>query len=380
MYDPAVRAIVLVGGQGTRLRPLTWRTPKQLVPMLNRPLLELMLEHLHDHGVRRVTFAMTEPNAAIEEAFGDGSAFGMQIERVYEGEPLGSGGAIATCADGWDEPFLVCNGDILSDIDLSGMIAAHRARGAEVSIALYEVEDPSRFGVVALDGERITKFVEKPRLEDAPSRWINAGVWFFEPGAAAELSPERFNRVEDELFPRMAESGRPILGFRHHGYWADVGNSVAYLHTNVDLLRGAVPERLPDDWPESGQAFAAAEVGAAAAIHGPALLATGTVVADGALLEDGVIAGEHCGIEAGAHVAASVLWDRVHIGEGARVTRSVLASGTKVGPGAVLEAVVLGHDAEVGAGEQPPPGTELEPAASYLDGAIVAPPNHVGSA
>ena len=371
-----MKAIVLVGGRGTRLRPLTPRTPKQLVPMLNRPLLELLLRQLHGHGVREVRLAMTEPSVAIEAAFGDGAQLGLRLERVYEGEPLGSGGAIATCAAGWSEPFLVCNGDIVSDLDLDALIEAHRARAAELSVALYEVENPSRFGVVALDGDRIAEFVEKPQPGAAPSNWINAGVWLFEQSAARELDAARFNRVEDELFPRMAGAGRAIVGFRHHGYWADVGNPVAYLRTNLDLLRGAVPEMLPallpDGWPASGQALDAAEVSATAAVRGPALLGPGSVVGEGASLEEGVVAGAGCSIGADAHVASSVLWDGAAVGAGARVVRSVLASGARVGAGAVLEGAVLGHGAEVAAGERPPPATALEPDGVYRNGSIVA--------
>ncbi|MDA1062040.1 MAG: NDP-sugar synthase, partial [Chloroflexi bacterium] len=312
-----MKAIILIGGQGTRLRPLTPRTSKQLVPLLNRPLLELLLRQLHGHGVREVTLAMTERSPAIEAAFGDGAQLGLRLERAYEGEPLGSGGAIAACAAGWDEPFLVCNGDIISDLDLGGLIEAHRARAAELSIALHEVEDPSQFGVVALDGDRIVEFVEKPAAGAAPSNWINAGVWLFEQSAARELDASSFSRVEDGLFPRMAAAGRAIVGFRHHGYWADVGNPVAYLRTNLDLLRGAVPdmlpELLPDGWPASGQALAAAAVSAAAAVRGPALLGAATTVAEGARIEDGVVAGARCSIGADALVASSVLWDDVTV-------------------------------------------------------------------
>ena len=345
-----MKAIVLVGGRGTRLRPLTPRTPKQLVPILNRPLLEYLLRRLQLHGVRDVTLAMTAPSEAIEETFGDGAHLGLSIERVYEGEPLGSGGAIATCAAGWDEPFLVCNGDLVCDIDLDLMIAAHRARSAELSIALYEVDDPSRFGVVAIDGERITRFVEKPPAAEAPSNLINAGVWLFEPHLARELDATRFNRVEDELFPGMAEGGRAIVGFHHRGYWADVGTSAAYLQTNIDLLRGDSPALAPEGF--------------------PALLGEGTDVAASAMLGMGVVAGADCSIGAGSLVTASVLWDGVHVGEGARIDRSVLATGARVGAGAVLEGVVLGHGAEVAAGERPPTGTEIDDAAVFRDGTI----------
>lgn len=369
-----MRAIVLIGGEGTRLRPLTWRTPKQLVPILNRPLLEHLLRQLHAHGNERVTFAMTAPNEAIESAFGDGSALGLEIERVYEGAPRASGGAIANAAGGWDEPFLVCNGDLVSDIDLTRFAETHRRRDAELSLALYEVEDPSRFGVVKLDeDDRVSRFVEKPPREEAPSKLINAGVWLFEPSVARVLDAERFNRVEDELFPEVAASGRAIFGYRHQGFWADIGNPEAYLETNLELLAGAVPALLPDDWPADGKATGAAAVAASARIEGAALLGEGTRIGAEARLEGGVIAGAGCAIERGALVAGSVLWDGVTVGEGATVRGSVLAEGARVGAGAVVERAVIAHGAVVEAAERPPAGIQLDPEAAYRSGDIVEP-------
>ena len=344
-----MRAIVLAGGRGTRLRPLTPRTPKQLVPILHRPLLERLLLRLRDGGVDRVSVALTAPDEAIERAFGGGERLGLEVEFAHEGEPRGSGGAIAACAAGWDEPFLVCNGDLVTDIDTAALAAWSRARRAEVAIALCEVADPSRFGVAALDGDRVARFVEKPPPGEAPSNLANAGVWLFEPHVARELDADRFHRVEDELFPRMADEGRAILGWRHGGYWADVGAPDAYRRANLDLLRGAAPALAPGGWP---------------ALTGP-----GAAVEDGAALEDGVVAGADCRVGAGARVAASVLWDGVEVGAGARVEDSVLATGARVGEGAVLRGAVLGHGAEVVAGERPPPGAAIEAGAVWRGGA-----------
>ena len=376
-----MRALVLIGGKGTRLRPLSWRAPKQLVPILNRPLLAYLLDALRSHGFERVTLGMTERDEAIEAAFtGDAAPPGLEVECVLEGEPLGSGGAIANASSGWDEPFLVCNGDIVSDIDLGAFAATHRDRGAELSIALSEAEDPSRFGVVVLgEGDRVTRFVEKPPREEAPSNLINAGLWLFEAAVGRMLDANRFNRVEDELFPDLAANGRGIFGHRHEGYWADVGNPAAYLQTNLDLLAGAAPSLLPADWPEDGRVLGAAELAGDARIDGPALLGDGTRVGPGARLEGGVVAGAGCAIGRGATVAGSVLWDGVEIGEGARVRDSVLAEGARVGAGAVLEGAVLAHGAAVEAGEQPPAGTLLDPEQVYRDGKVLEPTSALGT-
>lgn len=357
-----MRAIVLVGGEGTRLRPLTLRTLKQLVPILNRPLLEHLLLHLKSHGVSDVRLAMTRHSERVETHFGDGAALGMHLDYVYEDTPLGSGGAIAQAAAGWDEPFLVCNGDLLTDLDITAMIAAHQERGAELSIALYEVEDPSPFGVVVLDGdERVTRFVEKPPRETAPSRMINAGTWLFEPGLLAEMDPTRFNRVEDELFPMLASSGRSMVGFTHRGFWLDVGNPDVYLRANLEIVAGALPALLPSDWPSNGLATSTAQLDGGVNVAAPALLGAGTTVASGAELLGPVVTGRNVSIAAGARVSGSVLWDNVTIGAGAAVSDSVLADGSRVGAGAVVRGVVLGQGAEVADGDEPPVGTRVAP-------------------
>lgn len=357
-----MRAIVLVGGEGTRLRPLTRRTLKQLVPVLNRPLLEHLLSHLASHGVTNITLAMTRHSEAVERVFEDGAALGVHIDYVYEETPLGSGGAIASVAAGWQEPFLVCNGDLLTDLDLTAFITCHQERNAELSIALHEVEDPSPFGVVVLDAdERVTRFVEKPPRETAPSRMINAGAWLFEPSLLAEMDPTTFNRVEDGLFPSLASAGRRMFGFEHKGYWLDVGNPEAYLRANLDFVSGAIPARLPAGWPTDRLATGDAQIEGSGRVTAPALLGMETSVFDGASLEGPVVTGGGCKIYPGARVSRSVLWDFVIVEEGARVTDSIIATGARVAAGAQVTGAVLGHGATVGAGAVVPPGTRLEP-------------------
>lgn len=357
-----MRAMVLVGGEGTRLRPLTLRTLKQLVPVLNRPLLEHLLRHLGAHGVTAITLAMTRHSEAVERVFGDGAALGLHLDYVYEETPLGSGGAIASVAAGWREPFLVCNGDLLTDLDVTAFCAAHRARGAELSIALHEVEDPSPFGVVVLGaGEHITRFVEKPPRASAPSRLINAGAWLFEPSLLAEMDGTRFNRVEDGLFPALAEAGRPMFGFHHRGYWLDVGTPQTYLRANLDLVAGAFPARLPEGWPADGLVTAEARIEAGARVVAPVLIGAETMVAAGAALEGPLVTGGGCVIYPGARVTRSVLWDGVVVEEGTTVADSVLASGARVAAGATVTGAVLGHGATVGAGQHAPEGTRIAP-------------------
>ncbi|MSQ41449.1 MAG: NDP-sugar synthase [Dehalococcoidia bacterium] len=357
-----MRAIVLVGGEGTRLRPLTLRTPKPLAPMLNRPLLEHLLRHLGLHGIRSITLALTTGRSsdAVRDAFGDGAALGLALDYAYEQTPLGSGGAIANAAADWGEPrepFLVCNGDLVTDLDVTALVASHRARGAELTISLYKVPDPSRFGVVRLDATgRITRFVEKPPAGTEPSNLINAGTWLFEPGLLRELPPGRYQRVEEGLFPVLAGSGRGIYGFTHYGVWTDVGTPEAYRAVNLELLGGSIPACLPAGWPRSGVMTAGAHVEAGTHVSAPALIGAGSVVRAGATLGGPVVLGERCTIEAQASVTTSVLWDGVTVGRGAVVRDCVLASGVVIGADATVEDVVLGHDARVPAGARVAPG------------------------
>lgn len=342
-----MRAIVLVGGEGTRLRPLTWRTPKALVPVLNRPLLDHLLLHLRDHGVSQVTLALTKRNEAIRAAFGDGARLGLAVDYAYEDTPLGSGGAIASIATGWTETFLVCNGDIITGLDVTAMLQSHRERGAELSISLHEVDDPSPFGVVDLapDG-RIRRFVEKPKREEAPSHLINAGTWIFQPHLLAEMDPTTFNRVEDTLFPRLADTGRPIYGFHRPSYWADVGNAPALLRVNLEMVAGALPARLPSPAPVDA-----------------VLVAPDTMIAPNARVAGPAVVGSACRIEGGAEVRDSVLWDGVTVGAHARVLRSTLASGVAIGADAVIEDCVIAHGVTVDAGARLS-GVAIEPAGS----------------
>lgn len=331
-------AIVLAGGEGTRLRPLTEQLPKSLVPILGTPLLGLLLAHLQAHGVTRVALALTRgtSSAAVARAFegdptlGGTLAPGLDLRFAFEETPLGSGGAIANAAavlGATSDPVLVCNGDLVSDIDFTAMLAAHLARSAELTIALSEVDEPSRYGVAALDGAgRITAFVEKPAAGEEPSNLANAGFWLFSAARIATLDSLAFNRVEDVLFPELVAANRPVFGFRHGGYWRDIGTPEAYRGAVMDALdrtAGPVPWLGPNAAVEDGGTVRRSAIGAGS------------------------------WIEAGAEVVDSVLWEGVRVRAGARVLRSVLGAGVEVPADAVVEDACL-----------VPPSTAFAPAAA----------------
>jgi mannose-1-phosphate guanylyltransferase len=325
-------AIVLAGGEGTRLRPLTEQRPKGLAPILGRPLLGLLLDHLRRHGVERVVLALTRgpASAAIVHALGDdptlggtlaGGAPGLELRFAFEDTPLGSGGAIANAATllgATSDPVLVCNGDLVSDLDLSAMLAAHRAQRAELTIALCEVAEPSRFGVAALDAAgRITTFVEKPRPGTEPSNLANAGFWLFSDSLIAAMDGQAFNRVEDVLFPDLVKACRAVFGWRHAGYWRDVGTPEAYREAVMDALDRASPQAAASNWLDPS-----ARIEASATVRHSAI-------------------GARSIVGSGATVLDSVLWEDVRVGTEARVARSVLGAGFEVPAGAVIEDACL---------------------------------------
>jgi mannose-1-phosphate guanylyltransferase len=281
-----VIAIILVGGEGTRLRPLTYHTPKPMLPVANRPFLEHQIEHLRRHGVDRIRLACGYRPDAIRAHFGD------RLEYVVEPEPLGTGGAIAYAARGLDETFVVANGDVLTDLDLTALVGFHRERGARMTLALHPVDDPSRYGVVvtALDGA-VEAFVEKPAPGTVDSRTINAGTYVVEPGVLELIPPGRRVSVEYDVFPLLVGAGLYARSFE--GYWRDIGTPPSYLGANLEWM------------PPGGLIDPTAHVD-------PRAQVTGSVVGPG------------CRVEAGAHVSASVLLAGAVVAEGRTVDNQVV--------------------------------------------------------
>jgi mannose-1-phosphate guanylyltransferase len=330
-----MKAVVLVGGEGTRLRPLTLTTPKPLLPIANTPFLERQLTWLAEYGVDDVVLSLGYRADAFEAHFPGGRFGDVRLHYKVEDEPLGTAGAIKYAAEGIDERFLVCNGDVLTSLDVGAMVDFHDERGAEATISLSEVEDPSAFGVVPTrpDGQVIA-FVEKPRRENAPSRWINAGTYVLEPRFLDRIPPRLMVSIERETFPRVLEQPGALFAFKSDAYWLDIGTPEKYLEANADVLQGRL----------TGTAI------------GDALLGDGAVVHESATVEVTTL-GANVVVDEGANLAYSVVMDGARIGKGVHVDASV------VGPGAVIEAgAMLSEHTVVGAGVVVPSGTRLSAA------------------
>jgi len=359
-----MNAVVLVGGGGTRLRPLTYACPKPLIPVLNRPLITHLLDNLRRHGVDRVVFAAAANERRIEEALGDGAGTGLSISYCYEPEPLGSGLAVKQAAKGFKEAFFVCNGDVITDLDVADMAARHRERGAIVSISLARVEDPSGYGVVEMDrSDRITRFVEKPPRADAPSEFANAGTWLFEPEVLDHIPDEKMDRsLEQLVFPSLIAEGYLVLGYPSDAYWMDVGTSERYLQLHADLLEGRIPQWLPGDL-RDGQASVGVEsqLWHDVKVEGRVILGRACRVGGMTRINGPVVIGDRCDVRDKALIERSVIWSQVKIGSEAVVRDSILGKGCWVGDGAVVEGAVLADGAKVRRGGRLGPGARLEP-------------------
>jgi NDP-sugar pyrophosphorylase family protein len=357
-----VFAVILAGGAGTRLRPLTYARRKELVPLLNRPLLEYRLLNLKQHGIRDVVLACSQGMGEIEEHFGDGSSLGLRMQYAYEDKPLGSGRAVKEAARfaGADGAIVVCNGDILTNLDLTGMIARHRETAATLSISLAPVDDPWHFGVVAVDDAlRIEHFVEKPPQGEEPSNLINAGTWIWEPGVLDRIPDDdsaiRDGYSERVLFPGIIADGERVQGFTED-LWVDVGSPDRYFRATRLLLERATRARGTELIVEEG-----AEVHPTAELIGQVLIGAGAKLGASARVRGPSVIGPLSIVGARSSVDASVLWEEVRIGERASVNRSILGAYAGIGDRAVVEDAILGNAAEVEEDHQPEPGARVMP-------------------
>jgi mannose-1-phosphate guanylyltransferase len=326
-------AVVLVGGRGTRLRPLTIDTPKPMLPTAGVPFLQHLLARIRDAGVDHVLLATCYRPEVFARGIGDGAALGLRIDYVNEDQPLGTGGAIRNVApfleSGPLDPVIILNSDVLSSHDIAAQVEAHVAAAADVSLHLTDVDDPRAFGCVPTDAAgRVTAFLEK--TPEPVTKAINAGCYVFTRRVIDDIPSGRPVSVERETFPGLLRAGALVLGYSEPGYWLDVGTLATFVRGACDLVLGRLPSSvLPGPTGES-------------------LVLPGARVADGAVLSGGTTAGAGAVIGAGARVEGSVLLDGAVIGEGAVVRASVVGAGAFVGARTVLDGVMVGDRAHIG--------------------------------
>ena len=345
-----MQALVLAGGEGTRLRPLTYTTPKPVMPLAGRPFLSFMLDWLRAHGVEEVILSCGFMSEDVKRVLGD-IYDGMRLRYVVEDEPLGTAGPVRLALDEGvlEDRLLILNGDVLTDIDLTAELREHERAEARTTLALYPVEDTASYGVVLTDADgRVTEFIEKGE-GDVPSNRINAGAYVIERDVAEAIPPGRAVSFEREIFPGLVGNG--LHGYLAEGYWIDIGTPDRYLEATWDLLAGRVASRLP------------------------ARDETGSLVYEGCLLSGAHVGpqsvlGRHCSVGSDSRVERSVLHDRVRVGADAVVVESILGEGVRVGERALLEpgaiagaGAVIGDGAVIGSGARLEPGAEVPPGA-----------------
>ena len=339
-----MQALVLAGGEGTRLRPLTHTVPKPVMPLAGRPFLTFMLHWLREHGVDNVLMSCGFLSHRVEEVLGDRYE-DMRLTYVHEEEPLGTAGPVRLAADEGllEDRLFILNGDVLTDIDLTAQLAFHEEKNASATLALIGVEDTASYGVVPTDDAgAVEEFLEKSP-GPAPTNRINAGAYVIERSVLDQIPAGRAVSFEREVFPELVSNG--LYGFMSEGYWIDIGTPERYLEATYDLLSGRVKSTLPPR-DETGSL-----------IYEPAIVA-------GAHIGPQSVLGRHCSVGAESTVERSVLHERVSVGSGCTIREAVLGDGVQVGDGAEIEqGAMLGSEVVVEAGEVVEANARLEPGA-----------------
>jgi mannose-1-phosphate guanylyltransferase/phosphomannomutase len=327
-----MKAVVMAGGEGTRLRPLTSNQPKPMVSIVGKPCMEHILELLREHGLTDVIVTVAFLPQAIRSYFGEGDTLGLNIGYSVEESPLGTAGSVRLAARQLDETFLVISGDALCDLDLTKLIAFHRERGAAVTIGLKSVENPLEFGIVVTDDDgRIERFLEKPSWGQVFSDTINTGIYVLEPEVLKHVPTDRPYDFSKELFPYLLEMGRPLYGFVMDGYWQDIGNLDQYRQANFDALEERVKLNVPG-----------------IRIRGNVWLGEGVELGDLDQVEGPALIGNYCRIAEGATVGEySVLSNSVTLRERTRTTRSVIDASTHIGRSSLIEGAILGRSCDI---------------------------------
>jgi mannose-1-phosphate guanylyltransferase len=364
-----MQALVLVGGQGTRLHPLTLTQPKPAMPLVDRPFIRFMADWLGRHGVTDVVMACGFRAEDLRSALGDQIPGGPRVRYVEESEPLGTAGPIRLAADRGllTERFLVLNGDVLTDLDLTEHMRVHSERAAVASLALYPVDDPTSYGLVRKNPQTgaVTEFLEKPDPAEIDTDEVNAGAYVLERSVADLIPVGRSVSIEREIFPRLV--GQGLFGLRLEGYWMDIGTPERYLQASWDILTGRVETEVAARMSGGVGIDEHADVDGSAHVEGPVLVDSGAIVAGGAHLGPRAIVGRDCQVGEGAVVVGSVLHADCTVAAGARVEGAIVGAGVKVGASAVVE-----DGAIVGEGARIEPGVRLEHDARVEPGMVAA--------
>ncbi|MFH1639541.1 MAG: NDP-sugar synthase [Chloroflexota bacterium] len=362
-----MEAVILVGGKGTRLLPLTCNTPKPMVPVLNKPFMDYVIQHLAEHGVRDVIMAMGHLPQSIKNHFGDGTNFNCHIAYALENTPMDTAGAVKNAERYLSKKaFLVLNGDIFTDLDFTDMVRFHREKKAKVTIALTPVEDPTAYGLIETDSRgRITRFLEKPRPDQITTNMINAGTYVLEPEVLDDIPRDTRFSFERKLFPMLLERGEPVYAYASDAYWMDIGTPERYLQIHRDLLAGK--SKL-----HTVAAGSSLNIGEGCRIHktakitGSVVIGRNSAVGANVTIKGPAVIGEECVVGEDSTIEESVIWQKSRIGAGAMLKKSFVADNCTIAQGSTIEETIMGDhvsvgcDLALGAGSKIWPGTVAE--------------------
>jgi mannose-1-phosphate guanylyltransferase len=340
-----MKAILLAGGKGTRLRPLTVHTPKPIVPIFNRPFLYYQIDLLRQlPEIDEVILSLNYQPRRIEEIFGEGEGLGLKLRYVVEPIPLGTAGAVRYAGDSLTESVIVFNGDVLTDIDLAAVLRLHRERKARATIVLTPVENPRAYGLVETDSAgNIQRFLEKPGEDEITCNTINAGIYVLEPDTFDRIPKETAWSIERSYFPSLIDRGETFVAYVSQGYWIDIGTPAKYLQVHRDIMDGAYAAPPFAESPRATWVSAGARVEDGAELHGPCFIDDGVVLKSGARVLPYSVVGRQTHVDEAALVDGSIVWPNGWIGREATVRRSILGRNCHIGRNAVLDsAVVLG--------------------------------------
>lgn len=372
-----MRAVIMAGGKGTRLRPLTCCLPKPMVPIANRPMMAHILELVRQHGYTNVTATLFYLPDAIRNYFGDGRSFGLDMDYAVEDVPLGTAGSVKNACGAAKDTLLVISGDTLTDINLAEALEFHRRKGSAATLVLTKVRSPLEYGLVITDGDgKIRRFLEKPGWGEVFSDCVNTGIYILEPDVLKEIPDGQVFDFSKNLFPALLKKKAPLYGFLASGYWSDIGNLDQYREAQIDILRGNIQvagiqtaqyQPQPGVWVGKG-----CEISSDAVLAGPALIGSGCIVSAGAFVGEYSMIGDDVRLEPGASIKRSVIWSGSQLGAGSELRGVVAASRTIIGPHATaFEGAVIGERSCVGERTVIRPGVKIWPDKQIEAGAII---------
>jgi mannose-1-phosphate guanylyltransferase len=328
---PKLKAVILAGGSGTRLQPLTYDTPKSMVSLLNKPFMEHTMAYLKQFGIEDIILALNYLPEVIQDYFRDGSQFGIRLTYCLEKEPMGTAGAVKNAEQYLDGTFIVLNGDVFTDLNILDMLASHREKEAKATISLKWVDNPCAFGVVETDSaQRVRRFIEKPPPDEATTNWINAGTYILEPEVLSHIPADSHYMFEKGLFPLLLKLGEPVYGYPFSGYWLDMGNPGKYLSLNCDLLLSKTSSPLFHFSGDGVFYDHDVTIHPSAKIVAPVLIGAGCQISQLVNIKGPVVIGQNCRLEEGARIENAVLGDNVCIGANAILSQCIIGGNTSI--------------------------------------------------